>query len=320
MQRAFTWCFLGSGTIAHKVAKDTEKISIGAVWSRTLDNATRFTETYGGKPYSDLQEALAQPGIDAVYVAVQHPEHMDYAIEAMKAGKPVLCEKPLAVNEEQAKAMQRQAAQSGVYFAEAMWTRFNPIISSARDWIANGEIGEVHYMTADFAGANEDDGVKYHFRKERAGGSLLDVGVYPVSLAHMVMGRPDDVHVHSVTGDGIDLRMAMQLEYADGRSAALFSAFDTHGLSTAQIHGSRGTITIPDFWQARDAFLRRNNGENLQVRRDGCIGWGYMMKKVEQDILAGKKESPEVGWEDSLAVMNTLDRLREKAGVRYMWD
>jgi predicted dehydrogenase len=321
MPHQFGWCFIGAGNIARKVADDSSGIHIVSVCARHIENARRFAEEYGAKAYDTTAAAVQADGVDAVYVAVQHPEHHPVVLETLRLGKPVLCEKPLAVNRRQVEEMIAAAKQSGLFLMEAMWPRFNPVLKTVRHWIESGEIGDVHYMTADFSGAVDNDGKMYHFQKSRAGGALLDMGVYPVALAQMVFGEaPRHVRVHAKLWEGIDMRLAAQFEYSDGRTAGIFTAFDTHSEWTATIHGSRGLIVIPQYWKARSAELIRKNGEKLRAERDGCIGWGYQMRGVEALVLSGAKESPDMPLSDSLAIISTMDEMRKAAGLVYEWD
>lgn len=319
---SFGWCFLGSGSIARQVARDGAGLRIVSVYSPTRAHAQAFAGEFGARAYDSPEQAIRAEGVDGVYVAAQHPEHLCCVMEALRLGKPVLCEKPLAVNARQAAQMIDEARSRGLYLAEAMWPRHNPVLQTAMDWVAQGQIGRPRYMTADFGSTPGPEGQRHRLvAPDRAGGALLDMGVYPLVLAQWVFGNPLEAHAQArLMETGVDESMAIQLRYADSAYAALFTAIDVSSRWTATIHGERGVIEIPQYWRAREAHLYRTDGEALHLSREGCVGHGCQMRAVEREISEGLLESPRMPQRDSLALARLTDELRRQAGVHLTWD
>ena len=312
----FGWCFIGAGGIAHTVFNDTKEINIVSVYSRTYEKAVNFAKEAGAAAYKTFEEAVTAPGVDAVYIAVPHVEHFPCTMKALELGKPVLCEKPIAVRSWQIKKMIEEARKSDLFLMEAMWVRFNPIIKTVRSWIEKGEIGEVRHMTADFSDSRPVDFSKDYYRPEMSGGGLLDMGVYPLAFSRMVYGEhPADVHAFGKVVNGVDTRLTAVLEYSDNRTAAIYTGLDVSSKWEAVIYGSKGVISVPEFWKAREATLIRADREILKTSRDGCVGWGYQMRAVEELISSGAKESMDMPLEDSLSISQTMDALLGQVGV-----
>ncbi len=328
MSGRIRWGILGLGNIARKFAEGLQALpeaELGAVASRSKEKAQAFGGEFGAARCHASYEALAEdPAIDAVYVATPHPMHRPNTILCLKAGKAVLCEKPFMVNRREADEVVAVARAEKRFLMEAMWTRFLPIVVQTRAWIAEGRIGEPRMVQADFgfrAAINEDGRL---FSPKYAGGGLLDVGVYCVSLAQMVFGEaPDRVTgLADIGATKVDEQGAMILGYSRGRLAVLSSAVRTNTPQDAVILGSEGSIRLhPPFWCGTRATLSVNGKESEDVTLP-YPGNGYTCEAaaVGGCLRAGRLECDVMPLEETLSIMTTLDRIRAAWGLSYPMD
>ena len=317
------WGILGPGAIAHsfanglKVLPDAELVAVG---SRSQERADKFGDEFDVPHRHGSYEALAaDPDVDVIYVAVPHSGHMESTILCLNAGKAVLCEKPFAINAKQAKAMIETARAKGVFLMEAMWTRFLPGIVQVRKWLAEGAIGDVQMVNADFGfGANFDIKSRL-FDPGRGGGALLDVGVYTVAFASMVFGGAPDriVSMAHKCESGVDERAAMIFGYDTGQLAVLVTAITMNTAHMANILGSAGRIDLPTFWRGSQVTL--NAGGEVKTVELPPKGNGYECQAIEvmECIRSGKLESDIIPLDESLAIMQTMDTVREQWGLKY---
>lgn len=240
----FSWGILGPGGIAQAFAKDLTFIeghTIGAVGSRSLANAQHFANTFGGTAYGSYEELVADSSIDAIYVATPHPAHHDNVILALNAGKPVLCEKPFAVNAQQAQAMVDAAAKNKVALMEAMWARFLPHYAKVREIVASGVLGPILSIHADHGQRLADQGIARLVDPQLAGGALLDLGIYPISFAHMILGNPTSITSKAVMTDrGVDAQTSMIFSYDNGAQAVLTTTMIEQTPCRALVAGLHG--------------------------------------------------------------------------------
>jgi len=215
----FSWGVLGPGGIARAFAKDLSLLnghSIGAVGSRSLSNAQSFATEFGGTAYGSYEELVNDSTIDAIYVATPHPAHHDNVILALNAGKPVLCEKPFAVNAVEAQSMVDAAKRNNVALMEAMWARFLPHYAKVREIISSGVLGPIQSIHADHGQRLADQGIPRLVQPELAGGALLDLGIYPISFAHMILGNPIDRTFYNPASMRVIMNDGKTTEYANG--------------------------------------------------------------------------------------------------------
>jgi predicted dehydrogenase len=317
------WGILGTGSIARKFAeglKSAPGAELVAVGSRAQKTADEFGERFDVPRRHASYEALAADAdVDAIYVSSPHSCHKDNTIQCLEAGKPVLCEKPFAINAGQAEAMVAVARERGVFLMEAMWTRFEPVTVKVREWLASGAIGEPRMLCADFgfrAGANPRSRL---FDPALGAGALLDVGVYPVSYGSMVFGGPPD-HVAGLATmheDGFDEQSAFVLGYPGGELAVLYCAIRTTTVHRASIMGTEGRIEIPTFWKAQEATLFGRGSTEHVERPFAGNGYEYEAAEVGRCLREGKLESDTVPLDETLAIMQTLDRIRGQWGMTY---
>ena len=291
------WGIVGPGIIAHEFAHDfqfAEQSELKAVASRSIDKSNQFAEKYTiPKAYGAYEELYNDPEIDAIYVATPHVFHLKNSVDAMKAGKAVLCEKPITHNLEDSLKLIEFAESSNSYLMEGMWTYFLPALIKAQEWIALGKIGRVLHVKSDFGYPVPYNTDRRMYNPELAGGSLLDMGIYNVAMAWLFFkADPKKTTVISRKAPtGVDNDTIALFEYEDA-AATLISAFRCKLHNWCFVIGEKGYIAIPDFWRARECFLYEEE-VIVEEFKDGRNGFGfqYEMDAVSRDLLAGKKES-----------------------------
>ena len=322
----FNWGILGPGGIARAFAKDLNLIqghSIAAVGSRSLENAQKFAETFGGTAYGSYEELVADPTVDAIYVATPHPAHHDNVILALNAGKPVLCEKPFAVNAKQAQAMVDAAAHNQVALMEAMWARFLPHYEKVREIIDSGVLGTILSIHADHGQRLADQGIARLIDPELAGGALLDLGIYPVSFAHMILGNP--LHITSkavMTDKGVDAQTSMIFSYGSGAQAVLTTTMIEQTPCRAVVAGLNGWLEIDRTFYNPAAMRVVLNDGTVTEYPNAYKGHGLREQAeiFKQLVRSGKLESDILTWADTVNIMKSLDTVREQIGLKYPFE
>jgi len=318
------WGILGTGKIARKFAAGLAAVpdaALVAVGSRTQDSADRFAGLFRVPHCHGSYEALAaDPDVDAVYIATLHPFHAANSLFCLNAGKAVLCEKPFTMNAREAADVIRTARGRKLFLMEAMWTRFLPVVARVREWLRAGAIGEVLMLTADFGFRAEFDRRSRVFDPALGGGALLDVGIYPISFASMVFGGPPDriASLAHLGQTGVDEEAGIVLGYSGGRLAVLHTAVRVNTPGEACIMGTAGMIRIPArFWCATTvSLLAGGNEERIEIPLDGN-GYNYEAAEVGRCLREGRLESDVMPLDESLSIMQTLDRIREQWGLCY---
>ncbi|GLZ81674.1 oxidoreductase [Actinorhabdospora filicis] len=321
------WGILATGGIASAFTADLKLIpdaEVAAVGSRTLDSARAFAGKHGvPRAHGSWAELAADPGVDIIYIATTHNAHYDAAELCLRAGKPVLVEKPVTVNLAQAERLIALARERGLFFMEAMWMRCNPGIRRMLDLIAAGAIGEVKSVHADFSLGGPFPPEHRLRDPELAGGGLLDLGVYPVAFAQMVLGAPASVAVSGWrTPEGVDAMAGLLLGY-ERAVAALTCGIESASPCVAQVTGSEGffELAAPFFRPSAIRLTRGTTEEEYAVEEldVAYTGTGLFHEAVEamRCLRAGLTESPMVPWRATLDVMATLDEARRRLGVAY---
>lgn len=322
------WGILGTGNIAKQFAtglQALDDVEILAVGSRAQATADAFGNDYDIPHRYANYEALANdPDVDAIYIATPHPMHKDNAILCLMAGKAVLCEKPFTVNLAEAEELVAVARAENQFLMEAMWTRFLPVIGQVRDWIAAGEIGELRMLQADFGFRADFDEASRLLDPALAGGSLLDVGIYPIALAAMIFGKqPDAITTQAHLGStGVDEQAAYLFGYEGGALAVMSSAVLTDTPWEATIMGTKGWIKIHrPFWNAERATLQIEGQDPVDAAPERIgNGYNYEAAAVNDCIRKGLKEHPLMPLDESLALMRTMDTIRGQWGMKYPMD
>jgi predicted dehydrogenase len=317
------WGILGTGRISRTFAEALAVIpeaELVAVGSRSKGAAADFAAKYKIPRAHETYEALANdPGIEAIYIGTPHPFHCDNTILCLEAGKAVLVEKPFAINQREARRMIETAVRTKRFLMEAMWTHFLPAVARGFELVDRGAIGELLMVHADFGFRAPFDPHGRLFDPALGGGSLLDVGVYPVSLATRLFGEPIRIESSAVLGKtGVDEQAAMMLEYPGGKQALLSSAVRTETGHGAVLSGSEGRIRIePQFWRGQRLVVSSGGKEEtIDLPFEGN-GYPHQAREVMRCLAGGALESPRMSHEFSLRVMRTLDRIRAPWGLRY---
>jgi predicted dehydrogenase len=322
----FNWGILGPGGIARAFAKDLNFIqghTIAAVGSRSLENAQKFEETFGGTAYGSYEELVADPTVDAIYVATPHPAHHDNVILALNAGKPVLCEKPFAVNAKEAQAMVDAAARNSVALMEAMWARFLPHYAKVREIVDSGVLGPILSIHADHGQRLADQGIARLIEPDLAGGALLDLGIYPVSFAHMILGNPAHINSKAVlTEKGVDAQTSMIFTYDSGAQAVLTTTMIEQTPCRAVVAGLNGWLEIDRTFYNPAAMRVVLNDGTVTEYPNTYTGHGLreQAETFKRLVRSGKLESDILTWADTVDIMKSLDTVREQIGLKYPFE
>jgi len=323
--KTIRWGIAGPGTIANKFAKavkNVEGAALVAAASRSLDKSQKFAEMWGIPTAFSSYEQLAQSDeVDAVYVSTIHPFHQSCAELFLKAGKHVLCEKPLCVNEKQARQLQQCAEENGVFLMEAMWTRFLPAVREALSIVQSGMIGDVMGLEADFCYASSPAEEEKLFDANQAGGSLLDVGIYGLHFASVFLGKdPKKVSVVSHVEDGVDLHTQVTLQYESGAMATITSAIGLQKPESAYIYGTKGYLYLPTFYGAQELTLCKDGNETKILKPSIGEGFEEEIMEVCDCIRADKTQSDALPLEETIRIIRMMDGIRKIIGVRYPMD
>lgn len=317
--RKINWGIIGTGNIAHSFARDFVYVNQGnlvAVASRSLDKAQGFADEFNiSKAFGSYAEMYNSNEIDAVYIATPHNAHLQNSTDALKAGKAVLCEKPITINPNECRRLMDIAKSTGNYLMEAMWTYFLPAIVEAQKWIEDGKIGKVKHIKSDFGFKANIKSEARLFDPQFAGGALLDIGIYPIAMAWLIYKQtPEKVSVFSKKEDtGVDSEETMIFEYANGVVANLAASILYDMPNEAVIMGDQGIIRIPDFFKAKECFLYEN-GDIKEHFTDPtkCVGYNFEVDAVNMDLLEGKKESAVVPLSTSLKIQELMAMVIKK--------
>lgn len=323
MEHKVRWGIMATGAIAHKFATGLQAVpeaELVAVGSRSQEAADRFADEFSAAHRHASYEALARdPDVEIVYVASPHPFHKANTLLCLDHGKAVLCEKPFAINEAQAREMVASARQKKLFLMEAMWTHCFPAIHKVQELISQGVIGEVRLMRAEFcfrAGINPNGRL---FDLKLGGGGLLDVGVYTVALAHLIYGQePREILSMAHIGEtGVDEQAVMLMRYEAGAMALLTCAVRTSTPHEAAIFGTEGHIRIPHcFWQPDKIILCKDKEEEMTFERLGN-GYSFEAREAGRCLRQGLLESPVMPWEKTLDIVRTMDKVRSQWGLKY---
>ncbi len=312
------WGIVTAGRIAHTFAADAAHAAnaeITAVAARRGHSADAFARQYGiGKSYEGYEALFADPDIDAVYVATPHPLHLENSSDALRAGKAVLCEKPITVSADECEALIKVAKETDTYLMEAMWTWFLPAVRKAKEWVDAGRIGELLHVNADFGYPLEYEEHRREYDAHLGGGCLLEMGVYPVAIARYFTGRsPEQISARAhFAPNGVEDDVVALFDYGDVR-ATIGTSFRAKLPNRAFVIGTDGYIEIPDFWRASECrlYVLDERADDFIDDRKGS-GFEFQIAAVSADLEEGKKQSEIVPLAASLGFQQDMDSIRER--------
>ncbi len=290
MSTPFRWGLLGAGDVARHFGVSAKLLpghQIAAVASRRRERAEATAAALGGAmALTDFTELVADPSVDAVYVATPAALHCDHVALALEAGKPVLCEKPFTVTADEARELAALAGKTGTFLMEAMWTRFIPAIQALKTRVDAGEIGEPRMFQADLGFAVPYDPSNRFFAPELGGGALLDLGIYPLSLAWYLLGPPEAGQMLvGKANNGVDARASMVLRFPGGALAALSCSFDQRLSNRAVLSGTRGSLALDSPLYAPERITLTRAPELVPSTASGAAAPGTMSRFATQPKL-----------------------------------
>lgn len=324
MNKTFRWGIIGTGGIARAFAFDLQRAAdhkVAAVGSRSAKKGHAFAAEFADcASYGSYEELVADPNIDGIYVATPHPLHVSSTVLALRAGKPVLCEKPFAVNSAQAKLMIDTAREKNLTLMEAMWTRFLPHIKKVRQILSEGTIGEIISVEADHGQRLAALHIPRLMLPEFAGGALLDLGIYPVSFAHMALGVPTKITASAAfTPEGVDSQTTAIFDYESGAQAILSANMIAKTPCRAVISGTLGRIEINQTFYNPAPMRVVFNDDSITEYPNDYQGHGLREQAIEfaHLVRSGKKESSQLSLDETYQITQSMDKIRDLIKLRF---
>jgi predicted dehydrogenase len=324
------WGILGCGRIAKKFAADLMLVSdarLTAVGARQLETAKAFAKEFpASHVHGSYKELVSNPDVDVIYVASPHALHHEHTILCLNHKKAVLCEKAFALNLRQAKEMVESARSGKVFLMEALWSKFLPQYQLLQDIIASGDLGEIKNVMVNFGFIPQAPVPPRLFDPALGGGSLLDIGIYNVFFVLSILGRPDIIEASMTPSpEGVDEQCAALFKYKNGAMAQLFSSLSTNLGTEADIGGTKSRVRLTARFYAPSATIelytgREESKKNIPVPKETGSGYQFEARHVGECLRRGLIESPVMTHADSLLIMETMDRIRDAAGIHYSAD
>lgn len=322
--KIYNWGILGPGRIAKKFANALQipqHSRLYAVASRDIDRAKGFADEFNAvKYYGDYNSLITDPDIDAIYIATPHAYHYELAKACLKNNKPVLSEKPLTLDSQQTEDLLRISTENKVFLMEALWTRFIPMTISMLEQITQGTIGEVQYIKADFGFPAPYNPEGRLFNPALGGGSLLDVGIYPLFLCTLLLGIPDRIMATGRLSDNkIDLDCQVVLQYPGNKTALVASSIHYQMPITAEITGTKGQIQIPCPWYKNNHYYLKSADKDWEKIEQPSLsnGFEFEIDEVIQCLEQGLHQSKVWPVSESLRLALLMDKIKEQLGVTY---
>jgi predicted dehydrogenase len=330
MDKVIHWGILGCGRIARKFASDlrlVEGAELVAIGSRSQDTGDAFAKEFPVRSIHRGYEALASdPAVDVIYIATPHAQHHEHCLLCLDRGKAVLCEKAFAINERQVREMIGKARSANLFLMEALWTKFLPHYQRLMEFVQEGRLGQIRNLLANFGFLPIPPIPQRLYDPSLGGGTVLDIGIYNVFLALSVLGRPDRIMAKMTpAATGVDDQCAVVFTYASGAIAQLFSSFSSNLATDADISGNGGRIRLTSRFYEPGTTIEYYPGrvetrEIIPFRKEAGFGYQFEARHVGDCLRMGLTESPVMSHGDSLLLMETLDRVRSEAGIRYPAD
>lgn len=320
------WGIVGLGNIAKKFAADLSLVPdcvLQAVASSDALRAEQFAQKHKAqKAYSNYDQLFSDPEVDLVYIASLHSKHADLTIRALAGGKGVLCEKPLGMNSAEVDQMISQASQANLFLMEGLWTRFNPSFNQVKKWIDEGQIGALRYIHASFSFNGLAKGKDSRlFHPDKGGGSLLDIGIYPLFLAYYFLGIPGEIDAKAhLTEEGVDAQLSSILSYPKAQ-AMLYSSFIHDQYMGATLCGEKGEIYMYSRWhEATHVKLVKQGEEQIKSFEFSGLGYTYEIEEANRCFNANETQSEKWTWQNSIDLSRLMDAIRAQVGVNYTAD
>jgi predicted dehydrogenase len=339
MNAKFGWAIVGPGAIAHRFAEavtNRNDARLVAVQGRNLERANAFAERWSNASLSSvetttsLEQLLNRSDVDAVYIATPHAFHADTIRACLLAKKPVLCEKPMVTDAKTADALVALARAQNTFLMEAVWTRFLPMYDQIAQWLRDNEIGAIRSMQSSFCFAAPFDPTSRLFDPAQAGGALLDIGIYNLTVTRIALlaafgacPAVEQIDARATLAPtGVDQRLHATLHFENGVASQFVCAVDSDAENAFRIYGERGVIDIePGFWQATRATLTRTREAPSTIDRAFRInGFEYEIEAAVRAIREARIECEQMPHSETIATLHWMDRIREQIGVRYPWE
>lgn len=320
------WGIMAPGTIAKKFAQtitqmDSNDVKLTAVASRSLDKAKEFASEYSIKHhFGSYEELCSCDDVDAIYIATPNNLHYECCVLALSHNKHVLCEKPFTTDAKQAEELYALAEDKGLFIMEALWTFHLPLLKKAAELIENGAIGDVHYITAEYGFTAEGKRLERKFRSDLAGGALLDVGVYNIGFVKMMLkSDPETIKTECILNEyGTDMFGTVLATYKNKRFASMTSSIGIKTDVEGVVYGTKGRIYFPNYQKAEYMKIIYNDGTVKEYKEPFKItGFEYQIEECCHCINQGSTESPSYTHKQSIEIMQTLDRIREKWDMKF---
>lgn len=317
------WGIMGTGGIAEAMATTLAAAGspVTVVGSPRPGAAQSFAERLQIGRAVESHAAVAQSDdVDVVYIATTNDLHNRNMLDAVAAGKPALCEKPVAINARQAAEMLAAANTAGVFAMEAMWMRFLPFLDRLDELIADGAVGEVTHVSANFSFPATLDPQRRWLNRSLGGGALLDLGIYPISLIHHLLGPPERFEaIAQLSSTGVDVATQVISHHAGGAISAAMCSFTADTTTEAVVAGSEGRIRLhAPFYHSRRLTVERKREVIAEYDTDFAgNGLRFEVAEAERCIAEGRVQSPLRPHSDTLEVMEWLDAIRNRVGVAY---
>lgn len=325
MGKTYNWAILGCGKIARKFAGDLKLLPnarLFAAASRSLENAQEFASEFGfEKAFGSYEEMVRDPEVDVVYIASPHSHHCEHTLLCLNYQKAVLCEKAFALNSKEVSLMIEASRKNKTFLMEAFWTMFQPSFQKAMEIIRSGELGALKMVHSDFAFNAEYNPEKRLYNVVLGGGSLLDIGIYPIFMSLMALGKPSEIKTMATfCPTGAEESIMMSFNYPGGEIASLVSSFASHSSTQTEFCFENGFIRLNRRFFCPTTITWWKNGEEEKIITfEKGIGFGYELEAAHvMDCLdAGKIESDLMPLSVSADLMETMDRVRKDAGIVF---
>ncbi len=323
MNDKIRWGIIGPGKIAHKFTKDLiqiEQAQVTAVSSRSLDRSKVFAEEYQiDRYYDNYDQLLNDPNVDIVYIATPHNYHAELSKAALLAGKAVLSEKPSAMNKAEIEEVIELSKQKGLFYMEGLWSRFNPLIQEVYQKVQLGTFGELKYLKADFGffALNRPDDSRV-LNPSLGGGSLLDIGIYPVFLAYLMLGKPTEIKtIPKFYKTGAEVQISIVFDYGNAQ-AVLYSGLVSETDCTAQISGTKGRVHIDTRWHEPTTYHQHTSDGSQTIEHEfKGNGFSYEIEEVHRCLQNNQYESSLWSHQNTLDLIGLLDDIRADAAIEF---